>query len=168
MGFGRVSALAVLQRATAQSITLIVANGRIKGRGPKPDPAFLAELREHEAEIIVLLTEGAHAAPREPITSARDTIAVGEPEPGTPKRDLVRESIEALKHTRQNQVWFHLEGNDVRIEHSPQMPAHLLGRLRKASKGIAAILLCPIRPAGYSNEVWLEAVLDADRLGYPC
>jgi hypothetical protein len=39
--------------------------------------------------------------------------------------------------------------------------------LNANSKGIAAILLCPIRPAGYSNEVWLEAVLDADRLGYP-
>jgi hypothetical protein len=89
------------------------------------------------------------------------------PKPEPSKQDLVREAIEALKHTRQNQVRFHFEGNDVRIEHSPQMPAPLLGRLRKASKGIAAILLCPIRPAGYSNEVWLEAVLDADRLGYP-
>jgi hypothetical protein len=47
------------------------------------------------------------------------------------------------------------------------MPEHLLERLRKASKGIAMILLSPLRPAGYSNEAWLQAVLDADRLGYP-
>jgi hypothetical protein len=79
----------------------------------------------------------------------------------------VREAIEALKGARQYRVWFHLEGDDLRMEYCQQMPATHLERFRKAGKGIAAILLSPLRPAGYSNEAWLEAVLDADRLGYP-
>jgi hypothetical protein len=89
------------------------------------------------------------------------------PKPEPPKQDLGREAIEALKSARQYRVWFHLEGDDVQIEYWPQMPAYPLARLKEASKGIAALLLSPLRPLGYSNKAWLQAVLDADRLGYP-
>jgi hypothetical protein len=51
------SAQSVLEKAAAQGIALYVAGGRIRGRGAKPDPAFLAELREHEAELVDLLTK---------------------------------------------------------------------------------------------------------------
>jgi hypothetical protein len=47
----------VLEKAAAQGIALYVAGGRIIGRGAKPDPAFLAELREHEAELVTFLRE---------------------------------------------------------------------------------------------------------------
>jgi hypothetical protein len=49
------SAQSVLEKVTAQGIALRVVDGRIRGRGAKPNPAFLAELREHEAEIVALL-----------------------------------------------------------------------------------------------------------------
>jgi hypothetical protein len=44
------------ERAIDKGVTLAVVSGRIKGRGARPDPAFLAELRAHEAEIVALLS----------------------------------------------------------------------------------------------------------------
>jgi hypothetical protein len=74
---------------------------------------------------------------------------------GPSRQDLVRDAVEALKGALKYQVRFHLEGEDVRIEHPPQLPTHLLERLSKASRGIAALLLSPLRPWVYSNEAWL-------------
>jgi hypothetical protein len=64
------SAQSVLERVTAQGIALHVVDGRIRGRGAKPNPAFLAELREHEAEIVALL-----ASREAPALSAVDNAA---------------------------------------------------------------------------------------------
>jgi hypothetical protein len=44
MGIGRVNAQALLQNIRLQNIRLFVANGRIRGRGPKLGAAFLCEL----------------------------------------------------------------------------------------------------------------------------
>jgi hypothetical protein len=46
----------LLKKAADRGITLFAVDGRVKGRGAKPDPAFLAELRAHEAEIVALLS----------------------------------------------------------------------------------------------------------------
>jgi hypothetical protein len=72
------SAQSVLEKAAAQGIALYVAGGRIRGRGAKPDPAFLAELREHEAELVDLLT--GNDPPSEPVTSAQETT-IGQAKP---------------------------------------------------------------------------------------
>jgi hypothetical protein len=151
-------------RSKGLGVSLLIVGDKLRLRSIGQPPDDLVEgLREHKAEVVAELerpdTDGGRPA--------ASSCNVARPAPGTPKQDLVRDAIEALKLTRQNQVRFHLEGDDVRIEHSPQVPAHVLGRFRKASKGITSILLCPIRPWGYSNETWLEAVLDAERLGYP-
>jgi hypothetical protein len=49
------NARSVLEKATAQGVVLFVADGKIRGLGPKPCAAFLSELRQHEAELIALL-----------------------------------------------------------------------------------------------------------------
>jgi hypothetical protein len=49
------NARSVLEKATAQGVVLFVADGKIRGRGPKPRAAFLSELRQHEAELVALL-----------------------------------------------------------------------------------------------------------------
>ena len=69
------SAQSVLEKAAAQGIALYVAD---HWRGAKPDPAFLAELREHEAELVYLLT--GNDAPSEPVTSAQETT-IGQAKP---------------------------------------------------------------------------------------
>src|ERR1700758_2944771 len=46
------NARSVLEKATAQGAILFVAEGKIRGRGPKPCAAFLSELRQHEAELV--------------------------------------------------------------------------------------------------------------------
>jgi hypothetical protein len=53
------------------------------------------------------------------------------------------------------------------LRHDGGTPSHILERAAKARKGIAAILLSPIRPFGYSDSQWLEAILDAEKIGYP-
>jgi hypothetical protein len=58
----------LLRKATERGITLIAVDGRIKGRGPKPDPVFLAVLRAHEAEFVALLS--AKSEPDIPASSA--------------------------------------------------------------------------------------------------
>jgi TubC N-terminal docking domain len=51
----RLSRHSLLKKAAELGVELFVADGRIKGRGPKPDPAFVADLRAHEAEIVAFL-----------------------------------------------------------------------------------------------------------------
>jgi hypothetical protein len=53
----RLTARSLLKKASELGVTLVAVDGRIKGRGARPDPAFLAELLAHEPEIVALLRQ---------------------------------------------------------------------------------------------------------------
>jgi hypothetical protein len=55
----RLTVHSLLKKASDLGVTLVAVDGRIKGRGARPDPAFLAELRVHEPEIVFLLRQEA-------------------------------------------------------------------------------------------------------------
>jgi hypothetical protein len=57
------SAEACLKKAVAAGAELYVKDGRLRGRGPRPEPELAAILREHEAEIVALLALRESAAP---------------------------------------------------------------------------------------------------------
>jgi hypothetical protein len=56
------SAEACLKKAIASGVELYVQAGRLRGRGPRPEPELFATLREHEAEIVALLASRESAA----------------------------------------------------------------------------------------------------------
>jgi hypothetical protein len=64
------TAEACLKRAVAAGAELYVKAGRLRGRGPRPEPELAAALREHEAEIVALLASRESVAP--PTTTAVD------------------------------------------------------------------------------------------------
>jgi hypothetical protein len=64
------TAEAYLKKAVAAGAELYVEAGRLRGRGPRPDPELFATLREHEAEIVALLASRLSVAP--PTTTAVD------------------------------------------------------------------------------------------------
>jgi hypothetical protein len=64
------SAAACLKKAVAAGAELYVEAGRLRGRGPRPEPELAAALREHEAEIVALLASRESVAP--PTTTAVD------------------------------------------------------------------------------------------------
>ncbi len=51
----RLSAQLILKKAAEFGVKLHAVDGRVKGRGPKPNEAFLTELRAHEAELVAFL-----------------------------------------------------------------------------------------------------------------
>jgi hypothetical protein len=57
------SAAACLKKAVAAGAELYVEAGRLRGRGPRPEPELAAALREHEAEIVALLASRESATP---------------------------------------------------------------------------------------------------------
>jgi hypothetical protein len=57
------TAATCLKKAVAAGAELYVEAGRLRGRGPRPDPELFATLREHEAEIVGLLASRESAAP---------------------------------------------------------------------------------------------------------
>jgi hypothetical protein len=57
------SAAACLKKAVAAGAELYVEAGRLRGRGPRPEPELAAALREHEAEIVALLASRESTAP---------------------------------------------------------------------------------------------------------
>jgi hypothetical protein len=67
------TAEAYLKKAVAAGAELYVEAGRLRGRGPRPDPELFATLREHEAEIVALLASRESVAP--PTTTAVDRAA---------------------------------------------------------------------------------------------
>jgi hypothetical protein len=58
------TAEACLKKAVTAGAELYVEAGRLRGRGPRPEPELTAALREHEAEIVALLASRELAAPR--------------------------------------------------------------------------------------------------------
>jgi hypothetical protein len=59
------TAAACLKKAIAAGAELYVEAGRLRGRGPRPEPELFAALREHEAEIVALLASRESATPDE-------------------------------------------------------------------------------------------------------
>jgi hypothetical protein len=60
------TAYSILKKAVDLGVKLVAVDGRIKGRGAKPDPAFMAKLRAHEGEIVALLSAKSEPDPVEP------------------------------------------------------------------------------------------------------
>ena len=75
-------------------------------------------------------------------------------------------ATEALKAARRANVQITLRGNQLALDAPDLPPEHVLDALRENKPEIMAILRAAIRPAGYSDDTWLSAVLDAARLGY--
>jgi hypothetical protein len=77
--------------------------------------------------------------------------------------NLIRE---ASKHG----VWIGLNGDRLALSAPKKPPDELLAKIKANKPYIIALLrkaACAARPAGYTDEQWLAAVTDADRLGYP-
>jgi hypothetical protein len=100
-------------------------------------------------------------------TVARGTNPANDSAPSL--QDEVRFALDTLKAVREYHVTFRLAEGYIQIagDRPGTTPPRVMERASKARKGIAAILLSPLRPFGYSDSQWLEAIMDAERLGYP-
>jgi hypothetical protein len=161
------SAPSVLEKAADRGIVLFLANGRIRGRGPKPGAAFLSELRQHEAELVALLARRVHAA--SPALIAPKPATLEEPKATTDGAHarLSPVTIDALKQARRYNVSCKLDGDALLLSLPPGTPARIVDAIRANKPEIIEILRATIRPKGYSDDEWLAAAVDAARLGYP-
>jgi hypothetical protein len=75
-------------------------------------------------------------------------------------------ATEALKAARRSNVQITLRGDQLALDAPEAPPEHVLNALRVNKPKIIAILRASIRPAGYSDDAWLGAAIDAARLGY--
>jgi hypothetical protein len=94
------TAHSILKKAVDLGVKLVAVDGRIKGRGAKPDPAFMAKLRAHEAEIVALLS--AKSEPDIPASSATTERDVAPALASIPAR--YRHALERFKAQRPGSV----------------------------------------------------------------
>jgi hypothetical protein len=82
------TAAAALARARAAGLTLTAEAGRLRWRGPPPQPDLLAELRQHKGELLVMLVANDHppilppASPEQSAEEAADHAAIAEVDGG--------------------------------------------------------------------------------------
>jgi TubC N-terminal docking domain len=75
-------------------------------------------------------------------------------------------AIETLQALCPHGVEVTLCGDRLALRAPQALPEDVLEALEGMKPEIIAILRASFRPAGYSDDVWLAAVLDAARLGY--
>ena len=79
-------------------------------------------------------------------------------------------AVTLIREAAKSGVWVGLNGGNLALKAPAKPPDALLAKLKANKAEIVALLrhaACAVRPAGYSDAEWLEAIADAKRLGYP-
>jgi hypothetical protein len=75
-------------------------------------------------------------------------------------------AFETLRAAGTHGVQITLDGDDLELAGPAAPPDTVLAAIKKHKAEIVTLLRAAMRPAGYSDEQWLAACIDAARLGY--